>query len=126
MPIVNAMTAIDPSYQVINPDPATFSDPDALLDWAYGAYAHSHHFAGTCKMGALADGGVVDSNGHVHGVSKLWVADVSIWPIKASRVAPVMAHWNSTRMLMNSSNRPKPFSNLFALSLSILSTPYAG
>ncbi len=42
--------------------------------------ADSRHFASHCKMAPLAEGGVVDGNGLVHGTKNLYVFDNSICP----------------------------------------------
>jgi choline dehydrogenase len=57
-------------------------DRQALASWASGAVSTFHHPAGTCAMGAApASGAVTDSQGSVHGVAGLTVADASIMPI---------------------------------------------
>lgn len=76
------MTAIDSSYMLMMPDQATFDSPEDLLQYAFDGYKHSHHWSGTNRIGAWEDGGVVDTSGQVYGVSNLYIADASIWPIK--------------------------------------------
>jgi len=57
-------------------------DRQALASWALGAVSTFHHPAGTCAMGAApASGAVTDSQGSVHGITGLTVADASIMPI---------------------------------------------
>jgi choline dehydrogenase-like flavoprotein len=49
------------------------------------AAVHYHHPAGTCKMGPVGDpDAVVDSDGRVHGIEGLLVADASIMPAVTS------------------------------------------
>lgn len=49
------------------------------------AAVHYYHPAGTCKMGPASDpGAVVDSDGRVHGIEGLHVADASIMPTVTS------------------------------------------
>jgi choline dehydrogenase len=49
------------------------------------AAVHYYHPAGSCKMGPASDpGSVVDSEGRVHGIDGLYVADASIMPAVTS------------------------------------------
>jgi choline dehydrogenase len=57
-------------------------DRQALASWALGAVSTFHHPAGTCAMGAApVSGAVTDSEGSVHGIAGLTVADASIMPV---------------------------------------------
>jgi choline dehydrogenase len=56
-------------------------DRDKLATWARGAVSTFHHPVGTCAMGSdPALGAVTDSNGSVHGIDGLTIADASIMP----------------------------------------------
>lgn len=56
-------------------------DRDALAAWVRTAVSTFHHPVGTCAMGRdPGRGAVTDSNGSVHGMESLTVADASIMP----------------------------------------------
>jgi 5-(hydroxymethyl)furfural/furfural oxidase len=61
---------------------ASFVDDDArLADFARASVSGTGHVCGTCRMGISSDReAVVDSNGRVHGVVGLRIADASIMP----------------------------------------------
>lgn len=73
--------SIDPTYQLVFPDPAVLQDPLLLRDFIKENVACNEHFQSHCLMAPLAQGGVVDSTGHVYGVNNLIVADNSIVPL---------------------------------------------
>lgn len=79
--IALALQAIDPTYQLIFPDPAILDDLPALTDFIKDAVACNEHFQSHCRMAPLSQGGVVDSSGRVYGVKNLYVADDSIAPL---------------------------------------------
>ncbi|KAH8648627.1 alcohol oxidase-like protein [Xylariales sp. PMI_506] len=57
------------------------AEDDAVIDqWLRDKIDSFWHPQGTCKMGPLEDGGVVDSSLSVYGVEGLKVADMSITP----------------------------------------------
>jgi choline dehydrogenase len=66
----------------LSPGSATRTDDrDALAAWVRGAVSTFHHPVGTCAMGPdPALGAVTDSQGSVHGIDALTVADASIMP----------------------------------------------
>ena len=66
----------------LSPGPATPTDDrHALAAWVRGAVSTYHHPVGTCAMGPdPALGAVTDSQGSVHGIDALTVADASIMP----------------------------------------------
>jgi len=100
--INTAIQAIDPSYQLILPPPDIFGDPLLLAAFIEAQIEANMHFQGHCRMAPLADGGVVDSNGSVYGVSNLYVADNSINPscMDGSPMATgYMVAYNIARML---------------------------
>jgi len=67
----------------------------ALDDWAMRKVSPGFHYAGTCKMGPVADPmAVVDQYGRVHGVQGLRVADASIM------VDCIRANTNVTTMMI--------------------------
>jgi choline dehydrogenase-like flavoprotein len=75
-----ALQAIDPSYQLLLPDPSILDDTDLLIEFIKASVESNMHFQSHCRMAQLAQGGVVDSNGRVYGVNNLLVADNSIVP----------------------------------------------
>lgn len=78
--IAQAISAIDPLYQLIFPDPAILNDPVALTAFIKENIESNMHFQSHCRMAPLNQGGVVDSFGRVYGVSNLYVADDSVVP----------------------------------------------
>ena len=89
-PIYDAMHAMNPDVTLGVNIPwydTSEAGDQALLNWILKHYVHSHHWFGTNSMKPYADGGVVDSSGHVYGTQNLVVADVSIFPLKVSCVA---------------------------------------
>lgn len=54
-------------------------DRGAIADSIRARVASYHHPVGTCRMGSDQDA-VVDAQGRVHGVDRLWVADASVMP----------------------------------------------
>lgn len=79
--INTALQAIDPSYQLIFPDPALISDTFALTTYIKESIEANMHFQSHCRMAPRNQGGVVDSTGRVYGVNNLFVADNSIVPL---------------------------------------------
>jgi len=56
-------------------------DNDAEVDyWIASTLSVTDHYSGTCRMGSVASGNVVNSSLHVYGVSGVMCADNSIWP----------------------------------------------
>lgn len=74
------LQAIDPTYQLLYPDPAILNDTVALKNFIRENIEPNMHFQGHCRMAPLTQGGVVDSTGRVYGVQNLFVADNSINP----------------------------------------------
>jgi len=56
-------------------------------------FERSAHTIGTCRMGADADGAVVDSYGRSYDVRNLWVCDNSVFPsaLPANPALTIMA-----------------------------------
>lgn len=91
----------------IAPGPAVPDDDrTAIADSIRARVASYHHPVGTCRMGTESDrNAVVDAQGRVYGVDRLWVADASVMPtIPASgtnlptiMVAERMAAWLDKR-----------------------------
>lgn len=71
---------MDPSYQLIYPDPKILDNPTLIADFVRGVVGSNLHFQSHCRMAPLDQGGVVDSFGRVYGVENLIVADNSINP----------------------------------------------
>ncbi|RPA81150.1 putative oxidoreductase [Ascobolus immersus RN42] len=57
------------------------TDDAGLIEWSKNAISTIFHSCGTAAMMPLADGGVVDSELKVYGVSNLRVVDASVVPI---------------------------------------------
>lgn len=72
------LQSIDPSYQLLVPDPSLLDPGNVALLEAYikDAAEANMHFQSHCQMGT-----VVDSHGRVFGVNNLYVADNSINPL---------------------------------------------
>ena len=65
----------------IDPTDADLASDQALDAWLMRSVRTSHHISSTCKMGPRSDRmAVVDSEGRVHGLEGLRVADASIMP----------------------------------------------
>ncbi|OJI79822.1 hypothetical protein ASPTUDRAFT_79126 [Aspergillus tubingensis CBS 134.48] len=58
----------------------TAEDDKVIEGWVRKNVGTTWHSLGTCKMGALADGGVVDPELNVHGIEGLKLVDLSIVP----------------------------------------------
>ncbi|HHF0526732.1 TPA: GMC family oxidoreductase [Legionella anisa] len=79
---INAqLQVIDPSYQMIFPDPSVLDDVSQLTDFIKQEVGSNMVFQSHCRMAPLNQGGVVDGTGHVYGVQNLIVADASIAPV---------------------------------------------
>ncbi len=72
----------------------TADDDDITDQWLRENIATTWHSLGTCKMLPREDGGVVDTNLGVYGVTGLKIADMSIAPRN------VGAHTNNTAMVI--------------------------
>ena len=79
-----ALQALDPSYQLLIPDPSLLDPSNTVLLEAIikESVESNMHFQKNCRMGPTPPGGfgVVDSNGRVYGMNNLYVADNSIYP----------------------------------------------
>ena len=60
--------------------PGPSVDTDAEIEEHVRLNAWGHHACGTCRIGAEADGGVIDSGFRVHGTAGLRVVDASVFP----------------------------------------------
>lgn len=74
----DAVAALDPVQ--VSPTADVTSDAD-IEAWVRENAATLYHPAGSCKMAAQADGGVVDAELKVYGVSNLRVVDASVMPL---------------------------------------------
>jgi choline dehydrogenase-like flavoprotein len=79
--MATALQEIDPSYQLLYPDPSILSDPVAVREFIRANIISSESFQSHCRMAPLNQGGVVDSSGNVYGVEGLVVADDSVLPL---------------------------------------------
>ncbi len=73
-------------YPGVHSGPDELTSPDQIarldelpLDPRHWSFIAAHLF-GTCRMAGAEEDGVVDWNGAVHGVSRLWVVDASVIP----------------------------------------------
>jgi choline dehydrogenase-like flavoprotein len=73
-------------YPGVHSGPAELTSPDEIgkldelpLDPRHWSFIAAHLF-GTCRMATAENDGVVDWNGAVHGVARLWVVDASVIP----------------------------------------------
>jgi choline dehydrogenase-like flavoprotein len=78
--INEALTASDPLYGLVIPDPAILDDILLVTDYIQQSANSAQSFQSHCRMAPQNQGGVVDSTGHVYGVENLIVADDSIVP----------------------------------------------
>ncbi|NTU23270.1 GMC family oxidoreductase [Brevibacillus sp. HB1.2] len=78
--IAAQLTAIDRSYRLISPTLDIINNNRKLEEFIKNNFDHNHHEQGALRMAPLSKGGVVDSQGQVHGVKDLIVADDSIIP----------------------------------------------
>ncbi|KAI2466130.1 alcohol oxidase [Annulohypoxylon bovei var. microspora] len=71
------------------------AEDDAIIDsWTRANVGSAWHSLGTCKIGPVAQYGVVDQNLSVHGVKNLKLADLSILP------KTVAANTNNTALVI--------------------------
>lgn len=78
--IANALSWIDPQYQLLTPGPEILNNDRRLENFIMDNVSPTHHIQGTLPMAPSEKTGVVDASGHVFGVSNLIVADDSIAP----------------------------------------------
>lgn len=76
-----ATDAIQPLQPVEVSPGADVTSDDAIEAWVRSNAATLYHPAGSCKMGARAEGGVVDTNLLVYGTSNLRIVDASVMPL---------------------------------------------
>jgi choline dehydrogenase-like flavoprotein len=80
MRLVKRLAETEPMNEFYGP----LIQPTSEEDWvtyARSTYDSFHHGVGTCMMGPSSnDRAVVDPHLRVHGISNLWVADVSVLP----------------------------------------------
>lgn len=73
-----------PSLAVLNPvevaPGATVTSDEGLDEFIRGGASTLYHPAGSCKMGPREEGGVVDTELKVYGVSGLRIVDQSVFP----------------------------------------------
>jgi choline dehydrogenase-like flavoprotein len=60
--------------------PGPLVETDAELAQFVRDHAWGHHACGTCRIGARAEGGVLDADFRVHGTAGLRVVDASVFP----------------------------------------------
>jgi len=78
--IAAELETIDSSYKLISPRPDVIDNDLKLEQYIKENFDHNHHQQSFLRMAPLKSGGVVDRDGHVHGVKNLIVADASIIP----------------------------------------------
>lgn len=108
--IAAELNRIDPAYRLVSPSPDIIDDDDRLEAFIRETFAHNHHQQSSLRMAPLGQGGVVDSQGRVHGVRNLIVADDSIVPftVDGNTSAPAfLIGWTIAKQL--SARRGKAF-----------------
>ncbi|USG67597.1 GMC family oxidoreductase [Brevibacillus ruminantium] len=78
--IAAELRRIDPTYRLTTPTDDIIDNDRKLEEFIKQNFDHNHHQQGALRMAPLAEGGVVNSKGHVHGVKNLVVADDSLIP----------------------------------------------
>lgn len=78
--INNALQIIDPTYQLILPNPSILNDENAIIDYIKKNVHQNLSYQSHCRMAPLNQGGVVDSTGRVYGVQNVFVADDAVVP----------------------------------------------
>ncbi len=81
VPIVKQLHKINPAYNLVSPTFEVINDTIALKEYIKTNLAQAFHWQSQCRIGDVKHG-VVDTNGYVHGVKHLIVADNSIAPVK--------------------------------------------
>lgn len=77
------LAEIDPAYQMISPDPVRLEEDkedEYLTEFIKSNLDHAHHWQSQCPMGLNVSDAVVDPNGQVFGVKRLYVSDTCIVP----------------------------------------------
>lgn len=76
-----ALVKLDKPNDKSIPDIRYTAEDDNIIEaWVRRNVGTTWHSLETCKIGALADGGVVDADLNVHGIEGLKVVDLSIVP----------------------------------------------
>lgn len=73
--------ALPAGYQMLSPPPSIINDTNQLIEFIKAEIGPNQHWQCHCRMAPLNQGGVVNSNGGVHGVKNLYVVDNSISPV---------------------------------------------
>lgn len=79
--IQNINANLPAGYSLLFPNPDIINNQDFLIEFIKAEIGPTQHWQSHCKMAPLDQGGVVNSNGRVHGVKNLYVADNSISPL---------------------------------------------
>jgi choline dehydrogenase len=80
LPFAAKLEEIDPAYRLTSPDPDQVDDDAYLERFIQSNLDHAHHWQSQCPMGLSLADGVVDPNGEVFGVQRLYVSDACIIP----------------------------------------------
>ncbi len=80
LPIADALSAIDPNYQLVSPSRDIIGDDQQLVSFIQENADLTFHEQGFNRMAASEQDGVVDAYGRVYGIQNLIVADTSIIP----------------------------------------------
>lgn len=76
-----ALVKLDKANDKNIPDIQYTAEDDKVIEsWVRQKVETTWHSLGTCKIGTLADGGVVDADLNVHGIEGLKLVDLSIVP----------------------------------------------
>ncbi len=107
--IAAQLASIDKSYKLLSPTLDIINNNRKLEEFIKDTFDHNHHEQGALRMAPLSKGGVVDSQGQVHGVKDLIVADDSIIPFtvdgNTSAPAYLIGHTIAQQLLKQNSRK---------------------
>jgi len=83
VPVSQQLSAIDPLYQLLEPDPLQIEDDEYLTDYIRNNIYPAYHWHSQCEMQS-----VVNTHGRVCGTENLYIADGSVIPIQSVDANP--------------------------------------